>query len=101
MVSLTNPGKIRSNSSFEVYILLVIRPSKPLLSLINNIVGRQYTLTDYTMLSLISTSLNGKAGDPIGLQFLGSNPGVDGLIALSNTTTMPEWSKGTAVVAGG
>jgi hypothetical protein len=34
--------------------------------------------------AIISTSLNGKAGDPIGLQFLGSNPMVDGLIALSN-----------------
>lgn len=46
-----------------------------------------YNLTAYTMsphYAIISTSLNGKAGDPIGLQFLGSNPMVDGLIALSN-----------------
>jgi hypothetical protein len=51
--------------------------------------------------AIISTSLNGKAGVQIGLQFLGSNPKVDGLVALSNTTTMPEWSKGPAVVVGG
>jgi hypothetical protein len=80
----------------------VICPSNPLLFLkyLISEVDDIY-LTDCTSLSLISTSLNGKAGDPIGLQFLGSNPEVDGLIALSNTTTMPEWSKGTAVVAGG
>ena len=66
--------------------------------------GVHYNLTAYTMsphYAIISTSLNGKAGDPIGLQFLGSNPEVDGLVALSNITTMPEWSKGTAVVAVG
>tara|TARA_B100002051_G_C16727745_1_gene636302 strand:+ start:734 stop:1021 length:288 start_codon:yes stop_codon:yes gene_type:complete len=85
---LAKPTEDNGTVKVSDVILYVSDPSRPLLSPLNSIMeGVHYNLTAYTMsphYGIISTSLNGKAEDPIGLQFLGSNPEVDGLIALSN-----------------